>query len=103
VVWVVLYLAGITRSDIPYAVHQCARFSHNPKICHEVGLKHIARYLKGTKDKGMIINPDSNMLRFDLYVDTDLAGFFSAENKHDPIIVKSRTGVLLNFGGVPIY
>ena len=35
-----------TRPDIAYALHQCARFSHNPKRCHEVGLKHISRYLQ---------------------------------------------------------
>jgi len=45
VVGMMLYLAGSTRPDIAYAVHQCARFSHNPRRCREVGLKHIARYL----------------------------------------------------------
>ena len=44
-----LYLAGSTLLNIIYAVHQCARFSHNPKKSYEVGVKHIARYLKGTR------------------------------------------------------
>ena len=31
IVGMMLYLAGITRPDIAYTVHQCARFSHNPR------------------------------------------------------------------------
>jgi hypothetical protein len=49
IVGMMLYLAGSTRPDIAYVVHQCARFSHNPKRSHEIGVKHIARYLKGTQ------------------------------------------------------
>ena len=30
IVGMLLYLAGSTRPDIAYDVHQCARFSHNP-------------------------------------------------------------------------
>ena len=48
VVGMILHLAGSTRPDIVYAVHQCARYSHDPKWCHEVALKHIARYLQRT-------------------------------------------------------
>ena len=64
-VGMMLYLAGSTRPEIAYAVHQCARFSHNPKQCHEVGLKHIVRYLQGTKDKGMILTPNVKNLKLD--------------------------------------
>ena len=85
VVGMMLYLAGNTRPDIAYAVHQCARFSHNPRRCHEVGLKHIARYLQGTKDKGMILTPNSKNLKLDLFADADFAGLFVAENKHNPV------------------
>ena len=41
VVGVMLYLAGNTRPDIVFFVHQCARFSHNQSISHEVEIKHI--------------------------------------------------------------
>ena len=34
--------------------------------------------------------------------DADFAGLFATEDKMDPVIVKSRTGVLLTFGNVPI-
>ena len=39
VVGMMLYLAWSISPDVLYAVHHCARFSHNPKRCHEVELK----------------------------------------------------------------
>ena len=75
VVGILLYLVGISRPDITHAVHQCDMFSHNPKNSHEVGVKYIIRYLKGTKDKGLILSPDTTKLQLDLYADADFAGF----------------------------
>ena len=93
VVGMMLYLAGSTRPDISYAIHQCARFSHNPKKSHEIRVNHIARYLQGTKDKGLILSPDTGNLPLDLYADTDFAGLFAAEDKYDPVSGKSRIGI----------
>ena len=76
VVGMMLYLAGSIHPDIAHAVHQCARFSHNPKRCHEVGLKYIVRYLQGTKDKGMILTPNAKNLKLDLFADADSAELF---------------------------
>lgn len=42
-----LYLVGSTRPDIAYDAHQCVRFSNNPKQYHDVGLKHISKYVYG--------------------------------------------------------
>lgn len=67
----ILYFLGSTRPDIAYAVHQWARFSHNLKHSHEVGFKHITRYLKGTWDKGIIMKPISENLCIDMYADAD--------------------------------
>ena len=103
IVGMLLYLAGSTRPDISYAVHQCTRLSHQPKSSHDIGVKHIVRYLKGTRDKGLIMKPISKNLKLDLFADADFAGLFASEDKMDPISVKSRTGVILNFGGVPIH
>ena len=47
--------------------------------------------------------PDLKNLQFDLFADTDFAGLYFSEDKQDPIIMKSRTGLLLNVGGVPIF
>ena len=49
--------------------------------------------MKETKVEGMILTPDSNKLRLYLYADAEFSGLFAAENKHDPISVKSGTGI----------
>jgi len=35
------YLAATTRPEIQFAVHQCARFSQDPKMVHEKAVKRI--------------------------------------------------------------
>ena len=90
-----LYLAGSTRSDIVYVVHQCVRFSYNPKKIHEVGVKHIAQYLKGTSIKGIIMSPDLKNMRIDLYADAYFADLYATEDKMDPVSVKGRTSVFI--------
>lgn len=101
VVGMMMYLATNSRPDIAFAVNSCARFTHNPKHSHEVALKHIARYLKGTADRGMRIRPDQD-LTLDCSVDADFCGLFNAEDKRDPICARSRTGYVLTLGQTPI-
>ena len=96
-----MYLCENTRPDIQFAVHQCARFTHNPKASHSVALKRICKYLKGTRDKGLVFNPSPD-LKLDCYVDSDFAGLWGYENNQDPVCVKSRTGYVLMLGGCPI-
>ena len=97
-----LYLAGSTRLDIAYVVHQCAQFYHAPKQSHKVGVKNIARYSKGTRTKGLIMKPDLKNLQLDLFSDADCTELYYIEDTQDPISVRSRKCLLLNFGGVPI-
>ena len=73
VVGMMMYLAQNSRPDITYAVHQCARFTHAPRSSHATGIKRILRYLQGTNDKGLIMNP-STKFQVDCYVDADFAG-----------------------------
>ena len=68
-----LYLASNTRPDIQFAVHQVARFSHDPKQSHAQAIKRIARYLLSTKDQGILFEPDLKA-GLDCYVDADFAG-----------------------------
>ncbi len=72
VVGMLLYL-GHSRLVISFATHQCARFTHLPKQSHEDVLKIIRRYLKGTLNQGLILNP-SKTLKIDCYLDVDFAG-----------------------------
>jgi hypothetical protein len=62
-----------TRPGIAYSVHQCARFSTDPKASHAAAIKRLGKCLLGTKDKGMILNPQGDHL-FDCWCDADFCG-----------------------------
>ena len=85
------YLAASTRPDCLFAVHQCARFSNDPKLSHERAVKRIVRYLKKTRDKRIILTPDKSK-GIQCFVDADFAGGYSKETSEDPVSVFSRTG-----------
>jgi len=72
IIWKLNYLEKSTRPDISYASHQCAYLSADPKQLHAGAVKWLGRYLKGTKDKGMILKPKGTS--FDVYIDADFAG-----------------------------
>ena len=63
VVGMLLYLSGHSRPDITYAVNCCARYMFNPRKRHEIAIKRIGRYLKGTANRGLIINPNKSSTR----------------------------------------
>ena len=64
-------------------------------------MKRIIRYLKGTRDKEMMINP-TKTYNVDCYVDVDFAGLWGSEDPQDPISVKSRTGFVIKFMDCPL-
>ena len=96
------YLAGSTRPDIAFSVHQTARFANDPKISHERAIKRIGRYLKGTKNKGIILRPDRKK-GLECYVDADFAGGWDKNNSEDIASVFSRTGFIIKYMDCPIY
>jgi hypothetical protein len=102
VIGILTYLSTSTRPDIAFAVHQCARFSIAPKRIHEVAVRRIVRYLKGTKTKGYILRPSPTHCSLDCYVDADFAGLWTPETSHSPMSVKSRTGYIITFASCPI-
>ena len=101
VVGMLLYLAGNSRPDICFAVHQCARFTHAPKKSHTAAIKRIVRYLKGTRNRGLVMQP-SGAFNVDCYVDADFCGLWGSEDPEDPTVAKSRTGYLLTLAGCPL-
>ena len=83
------YLERGSRGDIVYIVHQCARFTTDPKVEHGKAIRWLGRYLRGTRDKGTIIrpSPDKGM---EVYVDADFAGNWdSKEASSDPDTARS--------------
>jgi hypothetical protein len=101
VVGMLLYLAGHSRPDITYAVNCCARYMFNPRLSHEKALKRIGRYLKATRDKGLVMKP-SGGLCVDAFPDADFAGLYGYEKITDPACAKSRTGFLITVSECPM-
>ena len=58
------FLGKSTYPDISVSVHQCARFSENPRKSHAEAVKRIGRYILHTRDKGLIIRPN-DLWQFD--------------------------------------
>ena len=94
------YLERSTRPDLAFAVHQCARFSANPKQSHAKAVKRIGRYLAATKDKGYTIRPEGE--EFEVFADASFSGEW--DNKRidqavtDPNMARSRTGYGIFYG-----
>ena len=96
------FLEKSTRADLAYPVHQCARFSVDPKTEHGKAVKWIGRYLKGTADKGCIMKPDAS-LGLEVHVDADFAGAWDSELAGIDIdTARSRHGYIIRYAGVPI-
>jgi hypothetical protein len=101
VIGILNYIAATSRPDISFSVHQCARFSNAPTRTHELAVKRIIHYLKGTRDKGYILKPNGSDTN-DCYVDADFAGTWDINTLADPASVKSRTGYIITYSGCPI-
>jgi hypothetical protein len=98
------FLEKSTRPDIAVAVHSCARFSSEPKQSHADAVRYFGRYLQGTKDEGIYLDPD-NKKSFECWVDADFLGQYvpGATDMHlDKMTAKSRTGFIITYAGCPI-
>ena len=88
-----LYLALGTRPDISYAVGIVSRYLEQPKIAHEMALKRIFKYVKGTINYGILYN-NTGEYKLDVYSDADYAG--------DATTRKSTSGSTFLFNGTII-
>jgi hypothetical protein len=102
VVGMLLYLSGHTHPHIAYAVNCAARYMFCPKKSHEEALKQIGRFLKATRNRGLIIKPSSGVLKIDAYPDAGFAGMYGYEHHDDPSCVKSWTGYVINVANCPV-
>ncbi|XP_033147239.1 uncharacterized protein LOC103868417 [Brassica rapa] len=88
-----LYLASHTRPDICFAVNLLAHFSSCPTQRYWNGIKHILRYLQGTKDLGLFYTNETK---------DGLVGFADAGYLSDPHHARSQTGYVFTYGGTAI-
>ena len=66
----------------------------NLHLSHEKALKRIGRYLKATRDKGLVLNP-SGQLKVDAYPDADFAGLWGHKKVTNPAQRVVRDSCLL--------
>ncbi len=74
-----------------------------PKHSHELALKRIGRYLKLTPDRGMAMNPSSDVCKIVSYPDADFAGMYGHEKHTDPACTKSLIGCIVIFADCPVF
>jgi Reverse transcriptase (RNA-dependent DNA polymerase) len=96
------FIASPCRPELSCAVQQAARFSQDPRTNHTEAVKRIARYLKGTVNKGIIFRPTDHA--FKVYADADFGGLWDKETANDsPVTAKSRTGFVITYAACPIF
>ena len=87
--------------DSEHGVHQYTRLLYSPKhSSHKIGMKRITRYLKGSRDKELLMVPNMRNTKLDLF---DSTGLFAVEDTSDPTGVKHKSKILLNFRNIPIF
>ncbi len=82
-----LFLANRTRPEIGTSVDILSEYSSNPTELLLRTVKRVFRYLKGTKDFGLVYKKNEDKLRFQVFVDADFA-----QDEGDR---KSRSGYIM--------
>eukprot|EP00977_Amphora_coffeiformis_P026435 scaffold26333_cov107-Amphora_coffeaeformis.AAC.1 len=88
-----MYLVNNTRPECAFSVNSCVQYSISPKVPHAEAVRRICRYVKGTVDKGITINPKTSDIALDCYVDADYAGHWISSEADSPETVKSLSRV----------
>lgn len=89
-----LYCAMSTRPDILYSVILLSRFSEDPREIHAHAALRVIKYLKSTRNVGLVFRGDNTDVFVEAYSDADWAG--------DPSDSKSTSGVVILLSGCPI-
>jgi hypothetical protein len=95
------YLEKGGRSDASYIVHQCARFSTDPKTEHAQALRWLGRCLKATRHRGTILKPAKGK-DMEVCVDADFSGNWHAKESWDRDTARSQHGFIVMCAGCPL-
>ena len=87
-----VYLAQTTRPDICWSVSKLSQFLDRPGSMHVTAIKHVLRYLKGTKTYSLTFKPSDQKLTG--YVDSDWA--------NDVDDRRSTSGYVFNLGSASV-
>ena len=88
----IMYAMLCTRPDICFSVSVTSRYQSNPGNDHWMALKHILKYLRGTKDKFLIYG--GGELQVNGYTDSDF--------QSDPDDRKSTSGFVFTLNGAAV-
>ena len=95
------YLEKSCRLDIAYAVHQCASCSVDPRKKHTYAIRWLVNYVKGTKDKGTILQPKLGY-GLEVFVDANFSGNWNKDESYDRNTARSRHGFIIVYEGCPV-
>lgn len=90
------HLMEQTRPDLAYCVSHLAQFASNPTQEHWLALKHVLRYLKGTKDLGICYSHAKSNLTMEVWTDS------SGRVEEDWDAFQSIQGYLVLIAGGPL-
>jgi hypothetical protein len=90
---VLMYLANNTRPDIIFSVNVLARYSSDLTRRHWNKIKHVLRYLCGTRDMGLFYQKDTK---------SKLVGYVDAYYLSDTDKARSQSGYVFTYGGTVI-
>jgi len=76
------------------------RHSQGSSIPFSIIASDNSRYLLKTRDRGMVIAPESN-LKLDCFCDADFAGLYGHEDDQDPGSAQSRSRYVCTLGEIP--
>jgi hypothetical protein len=95
------FLCSSCRPEISCAVHQCTRFSVDPRTNHTEAVQRIGRYLVDTFEDGIILDPSAHS--FNVYADAEFGRLWDKdEAPENPIPSKSKTGYVIMYPNCPI-
>ena len=91
-----MYLAGMTRPDLSNAVRELGRRASSPCLRHWRALQHVARYLAGTLNIGIMYQKSPGN------IDNMLVGYSDSDWATDPETRRSVTGYMIMLNDAPV-
>ena len=75
-----MYAALQTRPDIAFAVQHLSQYTSNPAQEHWTVVKQVLRYLKGTRNEGIVYKQAETAPWIEIYADADFANRADAKS-----------------------
>src|SRR5882724_3739303 len=75
-----MYVAIQKRPDIAFAVQNLSQYTSQPAPEHWMAVKRVLRYLKGTRDEGILFKRAETLLKLEIFSDTDFANWADAKS-----------------------